>query len=107
MPRKLRLDGNVNGIDYQLQPRGKLYSMRFTDPRLGRQRIPTKCMSLDDAHYFAETYLRQYLPGQGTTKVTVADLVGAVLTYKKNRSEERRVGKECASMCRSRWSPYH
>ena len=25
----------------------------------------------------------------------------------KNRSEERRVGKECASMCRSRWSPYH
>ena len=24
-----------------------------------------------------------------------------------NRSEERRVGKECASMCRSRWSPYH
>ena len=25
----------------------------------------------------------------------------------KKRSEERRVGKECASMCRSRWSPYH
>ena len=24
-----------------------------------------------------------------------------------HRSEERRVGKECASMCRSRWSPYH
>ena len=23
------------------------------------------------------------------------------------RSEERRVGKECASKCRSRWSPYH
>ena len=23
------------------------------------------------------------------------------------RSEERRVGKECRSMCRSRWSPYH
>jgi hypothetical protein len=23
------------------------------------------------------------------------------------RSEERRVGKECAHMCRSRWSPYH
>src|SRR3546814_14845809 len=23
------------------------------------------------------------------------------------RSEERRVGKECASTCRSRWSPYH
>ena len=23
------------------------------------------------------------------------------------RSEERRVGKECTSVCRSRWSPYH
>ena len=23
------------------------------------------------------------------------------------RSEERRVGKECTSWCRSRWSPYH
>src|SRR3546814_14989911 len=25
----------------------------------------------------------------------------------KDRSEERRVGKECVSTCRSRWSPYH
>src|SRR3546814_13613146 len=24
-----------------------------------------------------------------------------------HRSEERRVGKECVSTCRSRWSPYH
>ena len=23
------------------------------------------------------------------------------------RSEERRVGKECCALCRSRWSPYH
>ena len=26
---------------------------------------------------------------------------------KFKRSEERRVGKECVSLCRSRWSPYH
>src|SRR3546814_8657209 len=25
----------------------------------------------------------------------------------KRRSEERRVGQECVSTCRSRWSPYH
>src|SRR3546814_12351184 len=25
----------------------------------------------------------------------------------KDRSEESRVGKECVSTCRSRWSPYH
>src|SRR3546814_2926395 len=28
-------------------------------------------------------------------------------TVNVNRSEERRVGKECVSTCRSRWSPYH
>ena len=27
--------------------------------------------------------------------------------YEKTRSEERRVGKECLRLCRSRWSPYH
>src|SRR3546814_15253183 len=28
-------------------------------------------------------------------------------TLDVGRSEERRVGKECVSTCRSRWSPYH
>src|SRR3546814_20243496 len=32
-------------------------------------------------------------------------LFGAL--QKAHRSEERRVGKECVSTCRSRWSPYH
>src|SRR3546814_12567323 len=27
--------------------------------------------------------------------------------YQTKRSDERRVGKECVSTCRSRWSPYH
>src|SRR3546814_3870297 len=32
-------------------------------------------------------------------------LARALMAY--DRSEERRVGKECVSTCRSRWSPYH
>ena len=28
-------------------------------------------------------------------------------TFGRTRSEERRVGKECLTQCRSRWSPYH
>src|SRR3546814_3030464 len=32
---------------------------------------------------------------------------GEVLLGGVQRSEERRVGKECVSTCRSRWSPYH
>ena len=31
----------------------------------------------------------------------------AVLFEDLTRSEERRVGKECCTPCRSRWSPYH
>src|SRR3546814_15285533 len=30
-----------------------------------------------------------------------------ILEIEGARSEERRVGKECVSTCRSRWSPYH
>src|SRR3546814_7685848 len=33
---------------------------------------------------------------------------GAIAVARRiGRSEERRVGKECVSTCRSRWSPYH
>ena len=31
----------------------------------------------------------------------------SVAAQHARRSEERRVGKECTSWCRSRWSPYH
>ena len=31
----------------------------------------------------------------------------AFVFFASPRSEERRVGKECVSTCRSRWSPYH
>src|SRR3546814_12472235 len=34
------------------------------------------------------------------------DEVKVVTTF-ETRSEERRVGKECVSTCRDRWSPYH
>src|SRR3546814_18781173 len=39
----------------------------------------------------------------------VTHLYGMTESYGPStvRSEERRVGKECVSTCRSRWSPYH
>ena len=33
--------------------------------------------------------------------------VGTLEAIIEARSEERRVGKECLRLCRSRWSPYH
>src|SRR3546814_18476802 len=35
------------------------------------------------------------------------DVDGATSAAILRSSEERRVGKECVSTCRSRWSPYH
>ena len=40
--------------------------------------------------------------GDGNAPETLAIQGSSIL-----RSEERRVGKECQSTCRSRWSPYH
>src|SRR3546814_15828599 len=34
-------------------------------------------------------------------------LEGKAQRMEQERSEERRVGKECVSTCRTRWSPYH
>src|SRR3546814_14996454 len=47
----------------------------------------------------------------GVGRALGATLVGRLLLLTPRivalRSEERRVGKECVSTCRSRWSPYH
>src|SRR3546814_14476797 len=53
----------------------------------------TPFSSVDDNNAFNAVGLRR-----------LAEVIAA---NKKQRSEERRVGKECVSTCRSRWSPYH
>jgi hypothetical protein len=47
--------------------------------------------------------------GNGADGSLVADKQGQVEIprWRHARSEERRVGKECRRLCRSRWSPYH
>src|SRR3546814_15350193 len=48
--------------------------------------------------------------GQKQVALLVKDRVPFRTIYRVRvypRSEERRVGKECVSPCRSRWSPYH
>src|SRR3546814_6476062 len=46
------------------------------------------------------------VPG-GVSIIYVMDKRKVLTADPRDRSEERRVGKECVSTCRSRWSPYH
>src|SRR3546814_11092147 len=47
------------------------------------------------------------LAGQFATDQPMIIEIGCGVGEATARSEERRVGKECVSTCRSRWSPYH
>src|SRR3546814_16482605 len=60
---------------------------------------------LDPAAHFLQLVLgmRQ---GQNAT-LAEHDVEVELLAQSLPRSEERRVGKECVSTCRSRWSPSH
>ena len=51
--------------------------------------------------------IRFYEYESGKELLKNADILHDLVFMDMRRSEERRVGKECASMCRSRWSPYH
>src|SRR3546814_3863758 len=53
-----------------------------------------------DHHGHAAVVEAVHLAKESEAKATGAD-------QPHDRSEERRVGKECVSTCRSRWSPYH
>src|SRR3546814_4331191 len=49
-------------------------------------------------------HLRRSLSNRHLQLIAIGGAIGTGLFM---RSEERRVGKECVSTCRSRWSPYH
>ncbi len=48
-----------------------------------------------------------YNPSWVAERFGDADAALSLIADRRARSEERRVGKECSTLCRSRWSPYH
>src|SRR3546814_15105737 len=54
----------------------------------------------------AQAAERAYMAVEDAAGMDNALTLSVVLNWAV-RSEERRVGKECVSTCRSRWSPYH
>jgi CheY-like chemotaxis protein len=53
-----------------------------------------------------EQAMRVLRGGKGADLLLV-DVALDIRNLVLRRSEERRVGKECRRLCRSRWSPYH
>src|SRR3546814_13682150 len=94
--------------------------------RDARRRIPPSALGIG-AVIFAGVLLLQFGHAHGALDragwIALAALLGAAFMFplgnrllllhlersgeNLNRSEERRVGKECVRTCRSRWSPSH
>src|SRR3546814_14428397 len=87
-------------------------------PRHDDRRVPNE-RALEVSRIGQLSLKRQIAPGRTTKDALLLEVVDfpravhvewngrPIATRKVHRSEERRVGKECVSTCRSRWSPYH
>src|SRR3546814_17955891 len=85
-------------------------SAGYTEADLGALRI---IVLLAIVSVIATITCRLKPPAEARVWLKVPWIAGAVhiillpIPLLSLRSEERRVGKECVSTCRSRWSPYH
>src|SRR3546814_2441262 len=86
--------------------------LQFLEKRFGREEFDDFLRGYFDHFAFQSIttvqiidYAKKNLLDKHPGKVREAELDEWV--YGTGRSEERRVGKECVSTCRSRWSPYH
>src|SRR3546814_7170005 len=67
-------------------------------------------LTLSDILNLSTTAYTQLKSGESQFKTNIPELAikhAEFFFSPSNRSEERRVGKECVSKCRSRWARYH
>src|SRR5216117_1694886 len=81
------------------------YSEPGTDNRASREGNGVRPANLPVDRFRTDGRL-EAARGQGRSYESTADVLGAddSVAHDWRRSEERRVGKECPSLCRSRWS---
>ena len=115
---KLEVGGNL--IDLQARdvpsqhetfPETRMQGTTQKGKRAGKRGYVLSLICVDDV---TQEDGRESLRAQGSKNSKVKTGLGSFTAPEAHlwlvnvgRSEERRVGKECASMCRSRWSPYH
>src|SRR3546814_17542983 len=82
---------------------------RRTRAGRGRPQLPPRISPADQSR-FAARRTGIPVPSDYEIMVPYSELDVRESTWQGSgldRSEERRVGKECVNTCRSRWSPYH
>src|SRR3546814_15381425 len=101
------MPGSARGYTFhRCEPRARTRARNARLPRTRGAVGPRSLSRLTPAracHSSRLTYIRIYVThwiAQLKEVLMAEDMV-------MRRSEERRVGKECVSTCRSRWSPYH
>src|SRR3546814_18202724 len=93
---KAKWSGTLVMIGQPAEERGAGARMMLEDGLYTRFPKPEYTLAFHDAAQFPAGMIG-YTPGYALANVDSVDI----------KSEERRVGKECVSTCRSRWSPYH
>src|SRR3546814_18589395 len=99
---------------------GRRYSAGFvTDiesdsfaPGLSEDVVRALSAKKEEPEWMAEWRVAAYrhwltMPVPHWAQLKIAPIDFQAISYYSARSDERRVGKECVSTCRSRWSPYH
>ena len=72
---------------------------------VSRHGVPTSIISDRDARFTSELW--QTMHKSFGSRLDMSTAYHPQTDGQSERSEERRVGKECLRLCRSRWSPYH
>src|SRR3546814_17674941 len=119
-PRSTRTD---TLFPYTTLFRSRKRCSRSATSRCRRSRVPIGCTSEEGANFeFNSKFDQALFPQQQCCKESIRTMPARQQSKKRRvnsgvrdscrhlqieRSEERRVGKECVSTCRSRWSPYH
>ena len=100
------MSGGVEGLVSQVERTRAELSQALSDPDVASDRkryadLTRRYAGLEEAAQLAAKWR------DASGRAAEAREMLAEGEDKDFRSEERRVGKECAITCRSRWSPYH
>src|SRR3546814_4897472 len=94
----------VTGVQTCALPISRGGEVMTAEPRGGSVPLHIIRHASDDMLVMQEEVTGPILPLRNYARIE--DAIAAIHRHAP-RSEDRRVGKECISTCRSRWSPYH